>query len=254
MTFRFPSGYGEVGMNYGDFLNLVKNRRSMRSFKPDQVSDEDIDKILEAARWAPSGMNFQPWEFIVVKDREKIHSILRLRTMRPPGHRPENMRRWLSNALGRGKVRPVAPVLIVVCGDTRRMINLPGQGYEMVDSKISLKEGTGLDQRSIFVSSLSNAFLLALLAAESIGLAAQYVTFTTLPHIQDKIKEILDLPDYLEIYETMALGYRAYEPGPKYVRPLQDMVHHEKFDISKSMTDGELLERAKSRADLQGIS
>lgn len=241
-------------MNYNDFLNLVKERRSIRSFKPDQVSDEDIDKILEAARWAPSGMNFQPWEFVVVKDREKIHSILRLRTMRPPGQRQESVRRWLSNTLRMGKIRPIAPALIVVCGDTRRMINLPGQGYEVVDSKISLKEGKGLDQRGIFVSSLSNAFLLALLAAQSIGLAAQYVTFTTLPHVQDKIKEILDLPDYLEIYETMALGYPAYEPNPKYVRPLQDMVHHEKFDTSRSLTDGELLERAKSQADLQGIS
>jgi nitroreductase len=254
MAFSFSSDYGEAGMKYCDFLNLVKARRSMRSFKSDQVSDEDIDKILEAARWAPSGMNFQPWEFIVLKDREKIHSILRLRTMRPPGERQENMRRWLSNTLRMGKVRPIAPVLIVVCGDTRRMINLPGQGYEVVDSKISLKEGKGLDQHSIFVSSLSNAFLLALLAAQSIGLAAQYVTFTTLPHVQDKIKEILDLPDYLEIYETMALGYPAYEPNPKYVRPLKDMVHHEKFDTSRSLTDGELLERAKSRADLQGIS
>jgi nitroreductase len=224
----------------------------MRSFKPDQVSDEDIDKILEAARWAPSGMNFQPWEFIVVKDREKIDRILRLRTMRPPGQKPENMRRRLSNMLRNGKVRPIAPVLIVVCGDTRRMISIPGQGYEVVDSKISLKEGKGLDQRSIFVSSLSNAFLLALLAAQSLGLAAQYVTFTTLPHVQDKIKEILDLSDYLEIYETMALGYPAYEPNPKYVRPLQDVVHHEKYDPSKSLTDEELIERAESRADLQG--
>jgi nitroreductase len=252
MTFNFPSGHGDIGMNYCDFLNLVKARRSMRSFKPDQVSDEDIDKILEAARWAPSGMNFQPWEFIVVKDREKIYSILRLRTMRPPGQKTENMRRRLGNMLGRGKVRPIAPVLIVVCGDTRRMINLPGQGYEVVDSKISLKEGKGLDQRSIFVSSMSNTFLLALLAAQSLGLAAQYVTFTTLPHVQDKIKEILDLSGYLEIYETMALGYPAYEPYPKYVRSLQDMVHHEKYDPSKSLTDEELIERAKSRADLQG--
>ena len=51
-------------MDYDSLLELVKNRRSIRKFKTDPVSDEHIDKILEVARQAPSGLNSQPWEFI----------------------------------------------------------------------------------------------------------------------------------------------------------------------------------------------
>ena len=57
-------------MNIDEFLVLARKRRSIRRFKPDPVPDEYIDKILDAARWAMSGANGQPWEFIVVKDPE----------------------------------------------------------------------------------------------------------------------------------------------------------------------------------------
>ena len=45
-------------MNYDELLDLFKQRRSTRAFKPDAVPDEYVDKIVEAGRWAPSG--FQP--------------------------------------------------------------------------------------------------------------------------------------------------------------------------------------------------
>ena len=60
----------EIDMDYDSLLELVKRRRSRRRFKPDPIPDEFIDKIIEVARWAPSGANSQPWEFIVVKDKE----------------------------------------------------------------------------------------------------------------------------------------------------------------------------------------
>ena len=53
-------------MEYEALLDLVKKRRSIRRFKPDPIPDEDIAKIIEVARWAPSGFNMQPWEFVVV--------------------------------------------------------------------------------------------------------------------------------------------------------------------------------------------
>ena len=47
-------------MNYDSLLELVKKRRSIRRFKPDPIPDENIEKIIEVARWAPSGFNMQP--------------------------------------------------------------------------------------------------------------------------------------------------------------------------------------------------
>ncbi len=57
-------------MNYESLLELVKKRRSIRKFKPEPIPDEYVGKIIEAARWAPSGANSQPWEFIVIKKQE----------------------------------------------------------------------------------------------------------------------------------------------------------------------------------------
>ena len=59
-------------------LKFIQDRRSIREYTADPVSDHDLDLILEAARQAPSGENAQPWRFIVVKDtdtRKKLGAI-----------------------------------------------------------------------------------------------------------------------------------------------------------------------------------
>lgn len=62
-------------MDYESLLELVKQRRSCRRFKPEPVPDEYVDKIIEVARWAPSGANTQPWEFIVIRKLETKQKI-----------------------------------------------------------------------------------------------------------------------------------------------------------------------------------
>src|SRR3972149_5408937 len=57
-------------MDYQAFLDLAKRRRSIYTFTQEPVSHEDIMKALEAVRFAPSGANSQPWEFIVIRDKE----------------------------------------------------------------------------------------------------------------------------------------------------------------------------------------
>jgi len=47
-------------------LRLIKGRRSVRKFKKKTVSKQIVEKILEAGRWAPSGLNNQPWRFMVL--------------------------------------------------------------------------------------------------------------------------------------------------------------------------------------------
>ena len=59
-----------IGNNdtYDMLLKLVKTRMSVRKFRPDPIPEDTINKILEVSRWAMSGANSQPWEFIVVTD------------------------------------------------------------------------------------------------------------------------------------------------------------------------------------------
>ncbi len=54
-----------------DILELIKTRRSVRKFKKKAVSIEIIDQILEAGRWAPSGLNNQPWKFMFLGQESK---------------------------------------------------------------------------------------------------------------------------------------------------------------------------------------
>jgi nitroreductase len=78
------------------FLDLAKARYSCRSFKQQQVEDEKLMKVLEAARIAPSAANYQPWHFIVIKDEANKSRVCGTYS-----------RDWLKTA----------PVLIVACGD-----------------------------------------------------------------------------------------------------------------------------------------
>lgn len=55
-----------------DVLEAIKGRRSNRKYKYKEIDHNILIKLLEAARWAPSGGNRQPWQFIVVTDRKKI--------------------------------------------------------------------------------------------------------------------------------------------------------------------------------------
>jgi len=52
-----------------DVLNAIKDRRTIRRFKPTAIEEETLRVILEAGRWAPSFSNLQPWRFIIVRDQ-----------------------------------------------------------------------------------------------------------------------------------------------------------------------------------------
>ena len=61
-----------------NFFKLVKSRKTTYEFTDKKIKDADIKKILEAARWAPSCSNVQPWHFIVVKDKKRISDLMKL--------------------------------------------------------------------------------------------------------------------------------------------------------------------------------
>lgn len=53
-----------------EILNIIKNRRSIRKFNDEPIPDNKIYEILEAGRWSPSGLNNQPWRFVVIRNRD----------------------------------------------------------------------------------------------------------------------------------------------------------------------------------------
>jgi nitroreductase len=80
-----------------DVVKAIRERRSIRKYKQDEVSEEDLSVILQAGRWAPSASNRQPWHFVIVRDSE--------------------MRKKLADAHSYGRFMAESPVVIVVLGD-----------------------------------------------------------------------------------------------------------------------------------------
>ena len=61
-----------------DIIDIIKTRRSIRKFTSVPISEEMVEKVLEAGRWAPSGLNNQPWRFAVITDaglKQKISEL-----------------------------------------------------------------------------------------------------------------------------------------------------------------------------------
>jgi nitroreductase len=63
-------------LKMSDFLQLIKNRRSIRQFKKEQVREEEIQAIMEAAIYAPNAMNQQKWHFSVIQNKEMLAKIV----------------------------------------------------------------------------------------------------------------------------------------------------------------------------------
>ncbi|OGO44591.1 MAG: hypothetical protein A2137_02235 [Chloroflexi bacterium RBG_16_58_8] len=223
-------------MDYASFLDLVKNRRTIRRFKPDPVPDEDVDKIIEAARWAPSGYNMQPWEFVIIKDKRLkdaivgwVHDYHKLimktesarepwqRVPRRPSRDPEKDYR-------------VAPVFIILLGDTRTLKGLPTAMRYDAERR-----------QTIHTSSLANAYLYMNLAATTLGLATEWVSSVATAYPQCLVKDLLGIPAELEIYDMMALGYPAYRlTSRKLMRDKARMVHHDYCGPEDFRTDEEV--------------
>jgi len=62
-------------MNAQELLKLIKERRSVRAYKEDPINSEVLEKLIEAATWAPSSCNRQPWFFVIVTEKEQKSKI-----------------------------------------------------------------------------------------------------------------------------------------------------------------------------------
>jgi len=104
-----------------EVLEIIKERRSIRKYKTKPVENEKINKVLEAARLAPSANNQQPWHFILVTKPEAKESLR-------AAFKPE--RQWLMQA----------PAIIVACADPKKAWKRnDGEEYWKVDAAIAMQ-------------------------------------------------------------------------------------------------------------------
>lgn len=227
---------------YEQFLTLVKARHTCRGFAAEPLPDGAIDKILEAARWAMSGANSQPWEFIVVRQPATIQALYKAYQdeindlnfwleqrfpwdLRHPGFRIEGDLETQYATMNARVGWSEAPALIVVLGDGRRQLG-----------SVSGASTPGRHQTHL-TDGLSNASMIIHLAAASLGLASQWVSI----HIQEPFKRILDVPALLTLHTIIPVGRPKQPLTGSYRRKLHEFVHQDRYDRSKFMSNEDVV-------------
>ncbi|HVA09157.1 MAG TPA: nitroreductase family protein [Acidimicrobiales bacterium] len=192
-----------------DFFDVVLTQRAARSFLPDDVDDEVVTRILTAATHAPSAENSQPFVFIVVRDPDIRAAIGTITARIWEGGARDLEADRLSPAFLRdvdqGATGGVAsaPVLIVVCGDTR----------------LTYTQAMG--------SSIFPAVQNLLLAAHALGLGS---TLTTLPVLGgEDLSRALALPQDVVPMAVVPIGYLHKPLGPPRRLPLSARTHLNRY-------------------------
>lgn len=225
---------------YKQLMDVLKHRRATRGYQAQPVEEEKIEKVLEAGRWAPSGANAQPWEFIVVTDEDLIWEIGdtyvesydgKYRESAPDF--PVDNKRWQREV----------PCYIIVLGDRRIR-----QAYPSADMPREQRANVQTYQHS-----LGDAIYAMWLAATTLGLSMTEATCYS-DHAE-RIREILDIPEVYDVIASLPLGYPLRYQKTRFRRPLKEFVHREEYDYSKFQKEEELqgwldqVKRSRYRGD-----
>ena len=199
-------------------LNELRARRSVRKYLDKQVPEELIREVLEAARWAPSAHNAQPWRFIVLADPQAKRRLAE--TMADT---------WASEAAKEGvyiepktfKLRVErfvnAPALVLACFCMDGMAKLPDDEKQRIE-------------RDLAMQSLAAAVQNMLLAAHSLGLGTCW--FCAPSFCKQTVRETLEIPKEVEPEALIMLGYPAEEPAAPVRKPLDEYCFREKWGHS----------------------
>lgn len=155
------------------YMNIIR-RVSVRRYSDKPVSSEQLSAILHAGMSAPSGVNKQPWEFIVVDDSELLGR--------------------LAEALPYAKMAAHAPIAIVVCGNKDRFLD----GVDTV----------------LWEQDLSAASENILLAAHAIGLGGVWTCIYPHEERMSPVKSILSLPDNMIPFNLIPIGHPLTDHTP----------------------------------------
>jgi len=165
-----------------DVYEAIRSRRSIRAYKSDTVPREALDRILEAARLAPSARNRQEWRFIVVTDKQKIAE--------------------LAEAANGQSFVAEAPVVLAFCA-TRMHVMGCGVDAGVVDTSIPLSYVT--------------------LAAVAEGLGTCWLGAFK----QDRVRQLLGIPEEVLVVGVTPLGYPAKSPAPTSRKSVEEVVSFE---------------------------
>jgi len=202
-------------VNTREILGAIRMRRSVRVYKTGKVTDKQLQMIFEAARWAPSGANTQPWEFVVTRDKKKMKKVREIyaeewkqRKLEDPVH---------YKGLKKDYVGDVS-VLVLVCGDPRTM-------------QVYLTTRQPGDREKLFQASVANAVEHMMLVAASEGLGTVWVSVRE--EVEAELRILFNVPQPLRLLWVVPIGHIRVWPRPRRRRELSGFVHRESYDPKK---------------------
>jgi len=213
-------------MNFEELSQLIKSRRSVRNWQDKDVPDEVLKQALELATYAPSGMNYQGWKFVVVKNKDMINAIAdavksraqKVASWEETAHHMENPKVMVERA---GFFRK-APVLIAVYSQiypsSRDQIYLERMTH---DEEAALMK-SWLDLANPRIQSVASAIAYLLLALHAQGLGSVWMTGPM--QAKGDIEELLGKPEGFDLVALIATGYPDEIPNPKTMKPFDEVV------------------------------
>jgi nitroreductase len=202
-------------------LKVIQDRRSIREFTPEPVSDQDLDMILESARQAPSGENAQPWRFIIVKDaatrrqlgavagggsgrRFTAEFVTKKMQERFSSLQDEEKKKAAFEKLTSGQVSAFladAPVNIVVCGK-KDVWDMPYDTSAAIENMLLMITGLGLGACWVIAPCIDI-------------------------RDEERVKALLGLPEGFKAVSILSVGHptRPHRPRPRL--PVKELVFSE---------------------------
>jgi nitroreductase len=172
-----------------DIFEAIRQRRSIRTYTKENVSEEEVEELIDAARWAPSAGNIQPWEFVIVRDAK--------------------IKQKLAEAALDQTFTEEAPVVIVVCADETQS----SQGYGSRGVTLYCIQDTAAAIQNI------------LLAAYALGLGTCWAGAFR----EELVKRALNAPMNIRPVVIVSVGHAVEKPRVPQRRSVKEIVHYETF-------------------------
>jgi nitroreductase len=209
-------------MDTENLLKIMQHRRSVRVYKTGKVTNQQLNTILEAARWAPSGANTQPWEFVVTRDRKKMKLVREIYSKEWRDRKKEDPVHY--KGLKKDYVGDVS-VLVLACGEART-------------KQVYLTTRQPSDREKLFQASIANSVQQMMLAAASMNLGTVWVSVRE--EVEPELRELFKVPNELRLLWVMPIGHASSWPKAKPRRLITAFTHYEIYDGKKLRKDTDI--------------
>jgi nitroreductase len=168
----------------------IKGRRSIRRYQDKPVPKEVTDKILEAGVWAPSGMNLQPWRFVIIENKDTIKKLSRrTKELLSQMPWPDSVKAAMKS--DKDTIFYGAPLLILVCVPKKE----EWKTVNLLDC--------GLSAQNMFLKAYQE------------GLGSCFIGFACFLNQDPKVLAEVGVPQDHEVIAPLIFGYPAEEPAAK---------------------------------------